>query len=154
MTEAPAAEKKKHTRKPAPPPLSEILGANALHSKLVRAGTDIPVNPDSKRNVRRDTAPRDKFQRQIDHDAEVSYKHWLDAGKPDAFKSAPRVRYEVPPEAVESLVKALDRATGSGGPESVRGKTVRYRPGKIPETGLSVIEWFISDRRVRTPAAS
>jgi hypothetical protein len=125
------------------PPLSEVLEGQALHSKPVKPGTVTPKNPARKGRI--DKAPRDRIQKQLDHDAEVVYNQWHAAGKPTAFKDSPRVRYEVPEKAVESLLKACRRTVGTGGPASVQGKTFRYRPGVVAETGLSVIEWFISD---------
>ena len=135
------------------PDLSAVLGDHALHSKPVKPGTDTPKNPNRKTRV--DKQPRDKFQRQLDHDAEVVYNQWLSAGKPTSFKDSPRVRYEVPEAAVESLLKACRRTVGTGGPAQVQGKTFRYRPGTVAETGLSVIEWFIADPTPKpsTPAA-
>lgn len=141
ITRAPGESDKKE--KKVVPSLASVLGGQALHSKPVKAGTDTPKNPSRKGRV--DKAPRDRLQRQLDHDAEVVYNQWLSAGKPTAFKDAPRVRYEVPEAAVESLLKACRRTVGTGGPEPVRGKTFRYRPGTVAETGLSVIEWFVSD---------
>jgi hypothetical protein len=133
------------------PALSEVLGNTALHSKPIKPGTDTPKNPMRKGRV--DKAPRDRFQRQLDHDAEVVYNQWLNAGKPTSFKDSPRVRYEIPENAVEPLLKACRRTVGTGGPESVRGKTFRYRPGTVAETGLSVIEWFICDVQPKPDAA-
>jgi hypothetical protein len=135
--------KKEPKEKKVVPSLAEVMGANALHSKPIKPGTDTPKNPLRKGRV--DKAPRDRWQKQLDHDAEVVYNQWLSAGRPTAFKDSPRVRYEVPAAAVESLLKACRRTVGTGGPEPVRGKTFRYRPGTVAETGLSVIEWFIAD---------
>jgi hypothetical protein len=105
---------------------------------------------------------RDDDQQRADEDALAAYEAWVAAGKPKEFdnlgtftpvadggKGKPVRRYIFPPEAFDTVITYLRRATQKGGP--VHGKRLEYRR-KTHESGNAMLYYRIVD--AKSPAAA
>lgn len=113
----------------------------------------VPANADLGREYNREAEPRDADQQRVDKDAAKAYADWERAGKPENFDSPnahkAAKRYVVPPQAFNTVIAMLRRATDKGGP--VTGKRLSYRR-KEHDSGQTVILFMFADPKPHTDA--
>lgn len=127
----------------AKPPTAKELRAKGL--KLDLTMTAVPKGANLGREYKREAAPRDADQVKVDGNARKAYELWQQAGKPKDFDKSPVQRFIIPPEAFDTVIGMLRRATTTGGP--VAGKSLQYRQ-KTHESGNTQIFFRVTDRIV------
>lgn len=121
----PASEKKS---------LSQVLNGKLKKAK-VAAG--VKVTKQSGRSL----GPRDTEQREIDKDAKDIFAEWSKT-KPKHFDNWPKIQYEVPANAVDTVLEYLRATVNNGGP--CPGMSFRYRKGTA-DSGDVLITWGIGN---------
>lgn len=121
--------------------LSSVVGAG-FSLKAESVGKDDVIKKTTP--GRKDNAPRDADQKQVDRDVKLNYIKNRQQGKTSAHKFDEHTlsQYIVPPKATDVVLDMLRRATGSGGPAT--GKTLRYRKG-THASGNTRIQWSVVD---------
>jgi hypothetical protein len=150
-----------------PKPLAELRKADAERdddkktglAAFVLSAEEVPDDDDLSREYNK-KEERDEDQKRVDADALKSYDAWNAAGKPEKFedlgtpdaeKGKPVLRYVFPPEAFDTIVLMLRRATQAGG--TVQGKRLEYRR-KSHVSGNAMVYFRITDHKKATTTAA
>ena len=116
--------------------LSSVL-PNGFKVKTTKVAPGVHIG----KEINRPTGPRDDDQKNIDKDALAVYQEWQKT-KPKDWDNWPKVQYEVPKQAVDTLMEYIRSTVNGGGP--VAGKTMRYRKGTA-DSGMVLITWGIGE---------
>jgi len=128
------------------PTLKELRASDAQKfGKFSLVAEVIPAKADVSRQYKREIE-RDEDQLKVDSEAKKMYDRWVKKGSPKgSFEDlAPALgsRYIVPPEAFNTVIDMLRRATQTGA--ATQGKQLAYRRGEH-ESGNTIINWMIVD---------
>jgi hypothetical protein len=150
MTETPTTPRKTRVKKDH----KGITGLVPSGFKL----TAVEVTEPIRKQVRKDTGPRDDFQKTVDRDARANANHPKNKGKDTRAATGEKfytdiklTEYVVPAKAVDEVLHMLDRANTSGGPTAGMQKV--YRRGTHASGGVR-IQWAILKKAPAKPKPS